>query len=272
MSENPQEYITDALEMMGIVEPKKIETQISGWIPVFDYVASFYNDPITALVFGRRWQYCGMEDGVCRASLSKIAKDLHLDEATVMRHTEKLVKDGFLVDTTPDRRNRPHVYKDGGKVTMKTAINAHVAQSNTSIAQSNVGIAESQLIKQDNTKINKDANASRLDLVDLELSKLPAMSIRKAIHEYFRLNVNWDTKTSRQWLEWAHGENVTAEQIERAAKVWREDKAFNWQTPTLKGIFEKWQLLMDASKPADESPRYFTDENEDKYVPNPRTK
>jgi hypothetical protein len=88
------------------------------------------------------------------------------------------------------------------------------------------------------------------DLVDLELSKLPALSIRKAIHEYFRLNVNWDTKYSRQWLEWAHEENITAEQIARAADAWRTDRLFNWQPPTLKGIFEKWQLLMDASTPA----------------------
>jgi hypothetical protein len=25
------------------------------------------------------------------------------------------------------------------------------------------------------------------------------------------------------------------------------DKQFNWQVPTLKGIFEKWQMLMEAS-------------------------
>lgn len=254
MSEEKQEYITDALEMIGIVQPKKIETQISGWIPIFDYIANYYKDPITALVFGRRWQYCGMEDGVCRASLSKIAKDLHLDEATVMRHTEKLVKDGFLIDTTPDRRNRPHVYKDAGRVTMKTALNASIAESNTGIAQSNVGIAESKLIKQDNTNIKqKDANASKPDLVDLELSKLPSMTVRKAIHEYFRLNVNWDTKYGRQFLEWANAEGITAEQIRAAADTWRTDKLFNWQPPTLKGIFEKWQMLMEASKPVVEN-------------------
>lgn len=90
------------------------------------------------------------------------------------------------------------------------------------------------------------------DLVDLELSKLPSISIRKAIQEYFKLNVNWETKTARQWLEWAHGENITAEQIARAADTWRFDKQFNWQVPTLKGIFEKWQMLMDASRQPEE--------------------
>lgn len=85
------------------------------------------------------------------------------------------------------------------------------------------------------------------DLVDLELSKLPAISLRQAISEYFKLNVNWETKTARQWMEWAVQEGVTAAQIASAANTWRMDKQFNWQVPTLKGIFEKWQMLMDAS-------------------------
>jgi len=252
MSENPQKYITDAMEMIGISEPRKIVTEVSGFIPVFEVVLHHYKDYMTALVFGRMWQYCNMSDGVCKASLDRIGKDLEISAVTVMRHAEKLVADGYLIDTTPDRRNAPHEYLDGRKVEMKGRITAGMTESNATVIKSNASVIKSQLIKQDNTNINKDANASRLDAVDLELSKLPAMSIRRAIQQHFRLNVNWETKTSRQWLEWAHGENITAEQIERAAQTWREDKAFNWQTPTLKGIFEKWQLL-DASKPADES-------------------
>lgn len=79
------------------------------------------------------------------------------------------------------------------------------------------------------------------DLVDLELSKLPAISLRKAVSDYFKLNTNWETKYNRQWMEWAVETGITAEQIARAAEVWRMDKQFNWQVPTLKGIFEKWQ-------------------------------
>ena len=97
-------------------------------------------------------------------------------------------------------------------------------------------------------------NKKELDLVDLELSKLPAMSLRKAVGEYFKLNVNWETKTARQWLEWAHGENITAEQIAQAAKTWQVDKQFNWTHPTLKGIFEKWQLLKDAAPVVSSTP------------------
>lgn len=82
------------------------------------------------------------------------------------------------------------------------------------------------------------------DLVDavLQYEQKPT-SIRTAIKEYFRLNVNWETKTARQWMEWAVSENITPDQIARAADLWRTDKQFNWSVPTLKGIFEKWPML-----------------------------
>lgn len=95
--------------------------------------------------------------------------------------------------------------------------------------------------------IERKQTTPKGDLVDLELSKLPAISLRQAISEYFKLNVNWETKTARQWMEWAVQEGVTSAQIASAANTWRMDKQFNWQVPTLKGIFEKWQMLMDAS-------------------------
>ena len=107
--------------------------------------------------------------------------------------------------------------------------------------------------KTDETKGEYQAGDRKPDLVDLELSKLPAMSIRKAISEYFKLNTNWDTKYNRQWMEWAVETGITAEQISRAADTWRTDKQFNWQVPTLKGIFEKWQMLMESSE-KDETP------------------
>lgn len=148
------DYVDEALEMIGFVEAKQIIQEVSGFVPVFEALLKAYEDPITALVFGRRWQYCRMEDGVCRASLSRLANDLQLDEATVMRHTQKLVEDGYFIDLTPERRNRPHVYRDAGRIVMKSSLTAGVAQSNTgiaqskaTIAQSNAGIAQSQLIK-----------------------------------------------------------------------------------------------------------------------------
>ena len=85
------------------------------------------------------------------------------------------------------------------------------------------------------------------DLLDAEIHfKLKPETIRQAVRKYFRLNVDWDTKMSRQWMEWAVSEEITAEQISHAAKTWKEDKLFNWQPPTLKGIFEKWPMLISS--------------------------
>jgi hypothetical protein len=151
MSEPKPDYVIDALEMMGISEPRKIVTEVSGFIPVFEVVLHHYKDYMTALVFGRMWQYCNMSDGVCKASLERIGGDLEISSVTVMRHAEKLVADGYLIDTTPDRRNAPHEYLDGRKVEMKSRITAGMTKSNATVINSKASVINSQLIKQDNT-------------------------------------------------------------------------------------------------------------------------
>ncbi len=117
------------------------------------------------------------------------------------------------------------------------------------------------------------ANAAKPDLLDAEIHfNLKPTSIREAIKTHFRLNVNWDTKLARQWMEWAVGENVTAEQIEAAAQLWRSDKAFNWQVPTLKGIFEKWPMLNTSVKLPQPKTYDPAAEVEPEYVPAPPRK
>lgn len=94
-------------------------------------------------------------------------------------------------------------------------------------------------------KENKAAGAAKPDLVDGMLKyQKPTETLIHAIHEAFPFNVNWNTKFARQWLEWAHGEKITPEQIRQAARTWREDKKFNWSHPTLQKIFENWPALM----------------------------
>ena len=142
---------------------KTILADVSGFTPIIDQLAEQYG-LMRAAIFGRIWRFCQMEDGVCRASLDTIASSLGIDKATVMRHASELVKDGYLKDLTPDLRNRPHVYADTGKASIKIGIGAAVAQCNTdqktvaprntsvaprntSVAQRNATVAESQLSK-----------------------------------------------------------------------------------------------------------------------------
>jgi hypothetical protein len=75
------------------------------------------------------------------------------------------------------------------------------------------------------------------------LQTLSPKSIQDAMAKYFKLTPRWDTKDGSKWMEWAMETNVTPEQIEQAAELWRVDKRFNWSIPTLKGIHEHWLEL-----------------------------
>lgn len=99
------------------------EIALNGFTPAADELVQLYG-PTTAMVFGAIWRYCQMEDGVCRASESKIAARAGVSVSTLGRHTEVLVRDGYLEDTTPDRRNSPHIYRDTGKIKMRIVLSA----------------------------------------------------------------------------------------------------------------------------------------------------
>lgn len=178
-----QSDIADALEMIGISEPRQIVTEVSGFIPVFEVVLHHYKDYMTALVFGRMWQYCNMSDGVCKASLERIGKDLEISAVTVMRHAEKLVADGYLIDTTPDRRNAPHEYLDGRRVEMKSRISAGMTESKPTVIKSNASVIKSKLIKQDNTNIKEPLSPEYREQADRKVDAIIEQSRKAAQHE-----------------------------------------------------------------------------------------
>ena len=151
MTDKP-EYITDVSELMGWNEPKKIITEISGWVPIFDCVLQDNNNLTKTAIHGAMWRFCQMKDNACRASLATIGKMIGVDKATVMRYAKELCDEGYFVDLTPDLKNRPHIYADTGKVRMRSKFD--VAQDNTGVAQCNATVAQSQLSK----VLNKDIN------------------------------------------------------------------------------------------------------------------
>ena len=72
--------------------------------------------------------------------------------------------------------------------------------------------------------------------------------IQNALREHFKLTPKWSSNFERQWLEWAVGIDMTADQIKKAAEVWHEDKRFNWQAANLKGIYDHLQELLEPRK------------------------
>lgn len=90
-------------------------TQVDGFTPVIDALAKELG-LIPAAVYGVVWRYCQMRDGVCRAGLEALGAALGLHPATVLRHLKALCRAGYLEDLTPHLRNKPHIYRDTGRL------------------------------------------------------------------------------------------------------------------------------------------------------------
>lgn len=121
-----------------------ILTEVKGFTPLIDALVDDVG-LIQAAVYGKVWRYCQMKDGVCSASQETIAKELKVSRATVLRHLKELCKKGYLRDTTPNVRNRPHVYADTGKAKIMALVTARVGvtESDTSAEEEDIGVTES---------------------------------------------------------------------------------------------------------------------------------
>ncbi len=101
--------------------PKGVVAAVSGFTPCPDILVEKYSHT-TALVWGKIWRYCQMKDGVCRASIQRLANELGLSDVTLEKHIKLLEKDGYVKDLTPDVRHKPHEYEDTGKLRLKISV------------------------------------------------------------------------------------------------------------------------------------------------------
>lgn len=60
-------------------------------------------------VYGRMYRYA-YTSGICQASNETIAQDLGISVRTVIRAQHTLIEQGYIIDKTPDLRNKPHTY------------------------------------------------------------------------------------------------------------------------------------------------------------------
>lgn len=116
----------------------KAETRIKNFTPLLDDLVRDYG-VITAAVWGRVWRYAQQENRVCQASQDKIAAELAISRRTVIRHLEILTQDGYLLDHTPELKNRPHTYS----ITEKARILITIEGVTESHSKHKVGVTES---------------------------------------------------------------------------------------------------------------------------------
>jgi DNA-binding Lrp family transcriptional regulator len=149
-------------------------SRTANFTPMFDGLAAEHGI-VTSAVFGRIWRYALGEQRVCTASLETISKDLGVDRATVMRHTDKLQELGMIEDLTPTRRNHPHAFAITEKgICIATGVapcnttedkqdavgvaesHSGVAESHSTVAQRNTGVAESHLKRGFKREVKKE--------------------------------------------------------------------------------------------------------------------
>jgi len=273
MSEAPQEYITDALEMMGqgyasieIEQAKTVISRRAGRMvsedrPAFVKVSTAFKQELSVISGDalKVWLFIALSinrnTGKANPGLRTIAESVNLAVNTVQKALKEL--EGMELLTVDREAKRYNIYETPEYISANKA-EPTVSNGDTpseSVSNDGQTVSNSEQSVSPSVILNQ-INQNKPDLLDAEIHfNLKPTSIREAVKAHFRLNVNWDTKLARQWMEWAVGENITAEQIEAAAQLWRSDKAFNWQVPTLKGIFEKWDMLMENSEDKPESYR-----------------
>ncbi len=111
---------------------KTILAEVDGFTPIIDgLIDNKELGIIGAAVFGRIWRYCQMSDNVCRASHDRIADELGISRRTIIRYIDVLVSQGYLKDTTPELRNRPHIYADTGKASISVKVGVTESHSDT---------------------------------------------------------------------------------------------------------------------------------------------
>lgn len=109
---------------------KQVAAEVSGFTPCADILVKKYSHT-TATIWGKIWRYCQMKDEVCKASIKRLADELNMSDVTVEKHIKLLEDGGYVEDTTPDLKNRPHIYIDTGKIKLKINIFMEEEESTT---------------------------------------------------------------------------------------------------------------------------------------------
>lgn len=102
---------------------KKIEASLRNFTPLLDSLVKKHGI-ITAAVWGRMWRYAQQKNGVCYATITKIADELQLSRQSIFNHIKILADNQYILDTTPNLRHSPHTYEITDKALISITIEA----------------------------------------------------------------------------------------------------------------------------------------------------
>lgn len=248
---------TEGLEMFWGNKTTELPSVLSGFTPAPDVLIRDYGY-MTALVWGKVWRYCQMSDGVCRAALDRISTELGMSYSTILRHIKPLCDDGYLYDSTPELKNKPHIYSDTGKIRIRVSVEAQVysvtkKEQNTPLSHKDrVTLSErqSETVTERDEESNKKEKETTLTPEEIEqannkVDAILRLNRNSAFHwkgrDYFKDNLliyaDWyfektgqicTKKYSKSWIkafsEWAEGglELKSLESARLARLKWKD--------------------------------------------------
>lgn len=118
--------------------------KLKNFTPVPDSLVKEYG-LITAAVWGRVWRYAQMDSGKCLATHEKLSEGLNIGRRTLIRHLSALIENGYIIDHTPDLRNKPHELTTTRKARIEIIIEAvdeGVPESHSGVSQSHSSVPE----------------------------------------------------------------------------------------------------------------------------------
>lgn len=160
---------------------------------------------ITAVVFGGMWRYCQMQNGVCQATLETIAERVGLSRQAVIEHIQKLEEAGYIEDTTPDLRNRPHTYRDTGKAGL------------------HIGVSAVNVVDSESSTVN--VVDSRVNVVDSHSTpRVLEDTIKRGLKKEDITDSSFSSKKVPESIEWMIAAGVSSEKIADLASKERRSK------------------------------------------------
>lgn len=180
----------EGLDMFWQDKPRQLPSILSGFTPAPDVLIKKFGY-VTALVWGKIWRYCQMSDGVCRAKLERMADELGMSERTIMRHADTLCGDGFLLDTTPELKNRPHIYADTGKIRIKISIEATMTESHSTMTESHRQGDTESLEESKKKQVKKVKLKDRATPTTPKANTYPELVTFRAITKRYPNEANW---------------------------------------------------------------------------------
>lgn len=130
---------------------------------------------VTSCIFGKIWRYEKMRDGVCKASISTLAEEVGVSYNTILTHIQKLIDAEYIVDLTPNLKNRPHIYKTTGKLRIEINIlstpqNLESTPQNLESHSSIFGDESESLIEELIEEKEEKALATKSELMEEEIT------------------------------------------------------------------------------------------------------